>query len=548
MLEAIRQNSRNAVIYVLFGVIIAVFIINFGPGSHGCDSASGTSFAAKVGGTSISEMEYRYTYIAMGYSGEPPQIARQLRRKEFVMDQLINRELLAGEADRLGFEVSRKQVEAMIEDGRMYILGNRIKVDQFKKDDLFDYERFKAFCQNHLGVTVAHFIELQQRELMADQVRQLMLGATRVPVDDVKADYEQKNTKVNLEFVRFAPHRGGDEQEISAADIAAYRKSHDAEIKKAYEEHSYLYKKIDKTAHLRRVTITVAKDAPADEVAKAQAKIDDAAKRIKGGAAFADVAKELSDDPRTRVRGGESGWRKKGFTGLGSALDEKIFAGKVGDVIGPERTDHGFELVKIEGFREGDVPIEQVADEIAEEELRGERAKAKAKAEADDAANKVKGGGKLVELFPKPADSDESDPLKRLTTGPQAQETGLFERHGETVPEIGLSSELVKRAFEMKLGDMVGPIEVGGAWVVAVLKERKEPEKDYFDKHKDEELHRAENEKWKDVLGAWTQKRCVDARDEGRIKVNDEVLSYEGAPVKGMPFEMKYEPCGGPKQ
>ena len=36
MLAAMRANSRNVIIYVLFGILIAVFVINFGPGSNGC--------------------------------------------------------------------------------------------------------------------------------------------------------------------------------------------------------------------------------------------------------------------------------------------------------------------------------------------------------------------------------------------------------------------------------------------------------------------------------------------------------------------------------
>ena len=42
MLAAMRRNSRNVIIYVLFGVIIAVFVINFGPGSRGCGGEVGT--------------------------------------------------------------------------------------------------------------------------------------------------------------------------------------------------------------------------------------------------------------------------------------------------------------------------------------------------------------------------------------------------------------------------------------------------------------------------------------------------------------------------
>ncbi len=544
MLQALRQNSKNAIIYVLFGVIIAVFIINFGPGSRGCEGVGGTSYAAKIGPTSVSDLEYRYTYIAMGFSQQPPQIARQLRLKEMVMDQLINRELLAEEAEKLGFQVSQKQVEEMVEDGRMYILGSRREVEMFKKDGVFDYDRFAAFCKNHLGVTVARFIEVQQRELMAEQVRQLIAAGTRVTPDEVKADYDLKNTQVNLDFVRFQPRVGDDDAEVTPAEIAAYRKTHEEDIKKAYEKNSYLYKKIDKHAHLRRILVNAAKDAPEADVKAAQAKIDDAAAKVKGGAPFADVAKQVSDEARTRARGGDLGWRKKGYTGLGDTLDDKVFAAKAGDVIGPDRTERGFELIKVEGFREGDVPLDQVADEIAEGELRQDRAKAKAKTEADDAAAKVKAGGKLAELFPKSAAPD-SDETKKPGAGAQAEETGLFSRHGETVQSIGLSSELARRAFEGKQGDLLGPIEVGGAWVVATIKERKEPDKDFFDKHKDEELHRAEQEKWKDALGQWTQRRCVEARDEGRVKVNDEVLSYDAAPAKGL-LEMKYEPCTPP--
>jgi len=31
MLEQMRRNSRNIIIYVLFGILITVFIISFGP-------------------------------------------------------------------------------------------------------------------------------------------------------------------------------------------------------------------------------------------------------------------------------------------------------------------------------------------------------------------------------------------------------------------------------------------------------------------------------------------------------------------------------------
>ena len=41
MLDTLRANSRSVLTYVLFGIIILVFVISFGPGSKGC-GASGS--------------------------------------------------------------------------------------------------------------------------------------------------------------------------------------------------------------------------------------------------------------------------------------------------------------------------------------------------------------------------------------------------------------------------------------------------------------------------------------------------------------------------
>ena len=80
MLEMLRRNSRNAIIYVLFGVIIAVFIINFGPGSRGCTPGAGaTVYAAKVSGVTLTEQDFRFTYLAVTNGQVPAQVAQDRR-------------------------------------------------------------------------------------------------------------------------------------------------------------------------------------------------------------------------------------------------------------------------------------------------------------------------------------------------------------------------------------------------------------------------------------------------------------------------------------
>ena len=82
---------------------------------------------------------------------------------------------------------------------------------------------------------------------------------------------------------------------------------------------------------LRHIVIDAPKDLPQDQTEAARTKATNALNKIKGGTAFATVAKDVSTDDRTKGRGGEMGWRKKGFTGFGDAVDKKIFEAKPGD-------------------------------------------------------------------------------------------------------------------------------------------------------------------------------------------------------------------------
>src|SRR5262245_50122619 len=102
MLDQMRKNSQSLLIYVLFFIVIAVFIINFGPQSRGssCEQAMGgdENFAARVAGESISSSTFRYGFMLSGGAQVPAKFAKQERLKENVMDRLIERELLAAEA------------------------------------------------------------------------------------------------------------------------------------------------------------------------------------------------------------------------------------------------------------------------------------------------------------------------------------------------------------------------------------------------------------------------------------------------------------------
>ena len=87
MLEQLRRSSQSLIIYVLFGIVIAVFIVNFGPQSQGgCESTvTRASYAAKVNGGTVSARDFRYAYILAGGPQYQGQRARELRIRERVL-------------------------------------------------------------------------------------------------------------------------------------------------------------------------------------------------------------------------------------------------------------------------------------------------------------------------------------------------------------------------------------------------------------------------------------------------------------------------------
>jgi peptidyl-prolyl cis-trans isomerase D len=566
MLETMRRNSRSAIIYVLFGILIAVFVISFGPGSRGFVSSSAASnVAAKVGGATITEQDFRFAYVALGGSQFPAAVAKERRLKELVMDKLIEREILATQAEKLGFLVSQKEVEDMIADGRMMVMGFPRRVDSYVfKDGKFDYDRFRLICQNQLGVTVLRFIEIERRELLADKLRETMKVGVRAAPAEVKDEFEERGLQVNLEFVRFSSRKFEADDEPITADVEAYAKEHEAELKKLYEDRKPLmYTKLDRHSRLRHVLIELPKDAAPDAVAKAKARIDDAKKQLDAGKAFGEVAREFSTGDYNRRRHGEIGWRKKGLFVFGEALDKQVFDAKKGSVIGPERGDRGFEIILVEDLREGDISYDQAKTELAEQELLRNRGKEKAKAEAQAALDKVKKGEKLETLFPPPKDEakkDDQSPEGKLARAmasqsdqPTLKETGLFSRRGDMVQEIGVSKDLAAKAFTLPVGDVSGPYEAGGSYVLVRVKEHKDPDMKDFEKRRAELEREASRSKSFAAVDAFSKQRCLELRDEGRIRINEEIMSYDGVAspsgklaVAGL--EKGYVPCSSRAQ
>ncbi len=546
MLEQMRQQSRSLLIYVLFGIVIAVFIINFGPQSPGCGrgrAVQTTSLeGAKVNGRLLSRQDYMYGLMMVGVQNIPPQRAKMMRIHEAVMDMLIDREIMAGEAERAGFRVSDEEVEDFLAESKIMGLGREQKASIFDEDGKFSYEHFRKFVQYQLGMTPRSFIDEQRRELLASKMREALRSGVAVSPVEVKDDWVRQADQVNVEYLRFPAHRYETELELRPDEIAKYAAANQEALKKVYDDRkAAFYENQPKQRHLRQILVKLdAQPTEADDAA-AKKKADGLAARIAKGEPFVKVAKAASDDVRTKLRGGDLGWQRVGGTMLDPAVEAKIAAAKDGELVGPMKTASGYLLAVAEGTREGTISFDAAKLELAEGKLREDKSRAQAKAEAEAALAKVKAAPdkSLKDLFPAPEEGEAAGKSKAAV----AEETGLFSRHGATVAAIGKAPLLADAIFKLKKDDPVaGPIEELGSFIVVKLKERKEPDLAEFEKNKTGLIEDAAKRKGSTVVMEWSLERCREARDAKHIEVNNDLLRYEGGPEGAI----QYEPCSPP--
>jgi peptidyl-prolyl cis-trans isomerase C len=118
----------------------------------------------------------------------------------------------------------------------------------------------------------------------------------------------------------------------------------EAELKKFYDAN--LEKMVEpERARARHILVKVEQNASADERAAKRKAIEALRAKIAGGADFAAVARESSDDKQSGAQGGDLGWFFKGQ--MAPAFDKAAFELALARVSEPVETRFGFHLIEV---------------------------------------------------------------------------------------------------------------------------------------------------------------------------------------------------------
>jgi peptidyl-prolyl cis-trans isomerase D len=377
MLQTIHDKLHGWVAYVVLGGIGASFVfwgINW--------TLAEPTYAAKVNGVEIPVDEVRDTYQRelaqrqrQSESALPDAQRDELKRQ--VLADTIQRQALQTRAEALGYRVpdddllkALAQIPAFQVDGKfdmayaVAMLKSRGKPlaeieRSFRRELLRDQLQAAMHATSFVTDAEARRLEAlfqQQRELAWAVVPAAHFAAEAVPddaglaayYDAHKTDYMTPET-VDLSYV-----------EIDLASLGAKAAVSDDQLKAFYEEQKAKNPDSFGTPEQRRLSqiLFTVGDAKDDAAAKAQAEA--VLKRAQAGEDFAKLAKEFSQDPVSAQKGGDLGWikRKTLAPKPDSALTpiaDAAFQMKVGEIVGPVKTQFGYHLLKVDGIEDASV-------------------------------------------------------------------------------------------------------------------------------------------------------------------------------------------------
>jgi peptidyl-prolyl cis-trans isomerase D len=136
----------------------------------------------------------------------------------------------------------------------------------------------------------------------------------------------------------------------------------DAEVQAYYNQHKDQYT-VKEQVKVRHILIAVPANADSKTDAAAKAKAEDLLKQIKGGGNFADLAGKNSDDPGSKVQGGELGWLDRGKTV--PEFDKAAFSLAPGQTSDLVKTQFGYHILQVEEKKTAhERPLAEVQPEI----------------------------------------------------------------------------------------------------------------------------------------------------------------------------------------
>jgi peptidyl-prolyl cis-trans isomerase D len=459
-------RSRDKAVRILLGVILGVVCLSMVgyliPGGSGGFAATDDNVLAKIGDQKVTSLDASQAVSnAMQQQGRnlPPEIRGFYAPQ--VVQQLINDQAMAYEAKRLGIHVSDDDVLASI--------SQQLPPDYFKKDGTIDEDKVSQALASH-NLTTQQYIDQIKQSLLLQRLRQVVMDSVVVTKSDAEQEFKKRGEKVQVDYVVLKPDMFDSQVQATPAEVEAfYKKSKaiyntpekkslaivlintanleasitptDAELLPIYNQSLDRFRSPEEVK-VRHILLKTNPDKKDD--AQVQARAEDILKQARSGADFADLATRYSEDPGSKLKGGDVGFIARGQ--MVKPFEDAAFSLKPGELSGLVKTTYGYHILKVEARQPAQVkPFAEVRDLLA-----GEYKKRKAAEMAQHLTDAATNDLKKDPSHPEKAAEDAKGELVRVDNV----------KAGDPLPKIGVNQQFQTALNGLKQGGVSAPVNI----------------------------------------------------------------------------------------
>lgn len=420
MLEGLRRHASWIVI-----VIAAVFILSMAIGGISSIFIK-KPFVGSIAGEKIYPNDFS-EYLQRAYAGYAQQnpakeideqTAKQLNDQTW--DQLIQQTLFDKALKKRRIKITDDDVI----EGLKNPSEEFTSIPQFHTDGKFDYSKYETMLMEN--PEFANYAEGRVRgTLPYERLFEDVKSEVIVTIDEVEQQYIDNNNLADADVIFFNPNKIKD-VEFTDEDLQQY-----------YEDNKEDYKK-DPARKIKYVAINL--EASEADKNLILAKVDSIYNLAINGDDFAELARTYSQGP-SAPQGGDLGYFTKGK--MVPAFEAAAFQLEKGEISKPVKTQFGWHIIKLVDKRTKDGAEEIQASHVLIEEEASEATKENFDVLVND-------------LFEKANDTNLETAAEELAY--EIAESKEFYESSQYIAGIGRNEELVKFAFDNKIGKLSEPV------------------------------------------------------------------------------------------
>ncbi|MBS1859991.1 MAG: peptidylprolyl isomerase, partial [Acidobacteria bacterium] len=316
-----RQTTTRILLGGILLVVSAGMLLYLIP-NYNTGAGSGSDVVVAEVGKEVITLPEVQSIIQMTMRNRqlPPEILPNYVPQ--MVNQMITDRALYMEAQRLGFQVSDAEVAETI----------RQMIPNLFPDGKFVGNAQYAAMLAQQNMTIDQFEGDLRRQIMIARLRDIAMEGTIVTPEEIEAAYKRKAEKVKVEYVKLTADKYKNEVQPSQAEMEVYFKANaarytvpekknlavlladqakleatltptDADLQRMYNQNPDAFR-VPERVKVRHILI-MTQGKPAADEPKLKAKAEDLLKQVRAGADFAKLAKQYSEDPGSKDKGGE---------------------------------------------------------------------------------------------------------------------------------------------------------------------------------------------------------------------------------------------------